>query len=152
MYLVTGGKRDSNNYLSSTEQLVKDGTEWILTEKSLPARMLGLGSIYFNNQIFTTGKKQTFWAKLLFLYKTNYSFYLQEDMMQIPVFTLMKFSSLIQTRGPSTSLANWNKEGMNIQWVLLTLMILFVSNFEHVHDFFKHVFYLICFGYKNIVW
>ena len=51
---MTGGLLD--DHLSSTEQLVKGGTEWILTENSLPARMEGLGGITFNNQIFTTGK------------------------------------------------------------------------------------------------
>ena len=55
---MTGGWGDDGTTptLSSTEQLVKGGTEWILTENSLPARMFGLGSISFNNQIFTTGK------------------------------------------------------------------------------------------------
>ena len=52
---MTGGLLD--DHLSSTEQLVKGGTEWILTENSLPARMSGLRGISFNNQIFTTGKE-----------------------------------------------------------------------------------------------
>ena len=51
---MTGGYGSTG--LSSTEQLVKGGTEWILTENSLPARMRALGSISFDNQIFTTGK------------------------------------------------------------------------------------------------
>ena len=44
-------------YYSSTEQLVKGGTDWTETEKSLPARIVGLRSIFFNNQVFVTGKK-----------------------------------------------------------------------------------------------
>jgi len=55
IYLVTGGWSDGYISLSSTEQLMKGGTEWILTENSLPASMHGLGTISFNNQIFTTG-------------------------------------------------------------------------------------------------
>ena len=41
---------------SSTEQLVKGGTEWILTENSLPTRMKGLRGISVNHQIITTGE------------------------------------------------------------------------------------------------
>ena len=55
---MTGGANNDNGwkYLSCIEQLVKGGTEWILTENSLPARMSALGTLSFNNQIFTTGK------------------------------------------------------------------------------------------------
>ena len=54
---MTGGEYYDDGWksLSSTEQLVKGGTEWILTENSLPARMFGLRGISFDNQIFTTG-------------------------------------------------------------------------------------------------
>ena len=82
---MTGGRR-GNTDLSSTEQLVKDGGgSWTIKENSLPARMNGLGTISFNNQIITTGKANNF-NKILFIYQTNYSFYFQEDMIQIPLF------------------------------------------------------------------
>ena len=151
---MTGGRSRSgisSTYLSSTEQLVKGGTEWILTENSLPTRMFGLGIISFDNQIFTTGNANIL-KKILFIYLTNYSFYFQEVMIRMLVLTLTKFFSLIQTRRHSTTLANWNKEDLIIQWVLLTLMILLVPNFEHVNEYFKHVFYWNCFWYKNIFW
>ena len=66
---MTGGHTDDDDgtSLSSTEQLVKGGTEWILTENSLPARMFGLGIISFDNQIFTTGKANIL-NKTLFIY------------------------------------------------------------------------------------
>ena len=69
MYLVTGGKSGLSGptYHSSTEQLVKGGTEWILTENSLPGRMWGLRSISFNNKIFTTGNANIL-NKILFIY------------------------------------------------------------------------------------
>ena len=56
---MTGGVGgwSGNTYLSSTEQLVKGGGSWTIKENSLPARMFGLGTISFNNQIFTTGKE-----------------------------------------------------------------------------------------------
>ena len=114
MYLVTGGYTGAT-YLSSTEQLVKNGGEWILTENSLPARMRALGSISFDNQIFTTGKANIL-NKILFIYLTNYSYYFQEEVMiRMVVFTMTKFSSLIQTQRHSTTLANWNKEELIIQ-------------------------------------
>jgi len=56
IYLVTGGWSDGSISLSSTEQLMKGGTEWILTENSLPASMHSLRGISLDNQIFTTGK------------------------------------------------------------------------------------------------
>jgi len=55
IYLVTGGSSNSFTYHSSTEQLVKNGESWTIKENSLPARMRGLGTISFNNQIITTG-------------------------------------------------------------------------------------------------
>ena len=67
MYLVSGGRSDSSTYHSSTEQLVKGGTEWILTENSLPERMSGLRGISFDNQIFTTGRANIL-SKVLFIY------------------------------------------------------------------------------------
>ena len=68
---MTGGSSysySSGSYTdySSTEQLVKGGTEWILTENSLP-RMRGLRGISFNNQIFATGKTIIL-NKVLFMY------------------------------------------------------------------------------------
>ena len=84
---MTGGS--SSGYHSSTEQLVKNGGSWTIKENSLPARMYGLGTISFNNQIITTGKANNF-NKILFIYQTNYSFYFQEDMIQIPVFTQIR--------------------------------------------------------------
>ena len=148
---MTGGYRSGSTFHSSTEQLVKDGTEWILTENSLPARMRALGSISFDNQIFTTGKANIL-NKILFIYLTNYSYYFQEDMIWMLVITLTKFFSLIQTRRHSTTLANWSKEDIIIQWVSLTLMISFVPNFKHVNEYFKYVFYWNCDWYKNIFW
>ena len=53
---MTGGWSDGSTTHSSTEQLVKGGTEWILTENSLPARMKGLRGISVNSQIITTGE------------------------------------------------------------------------------------------------
>ena len=139
---MTGGQNSGtlgwSGAHSSTEQLAKGGTQWILTENSLPAIMSGLGSISFNNQIFTTGNANIL-NKILFIYLTNYSFYFQEVMIRMLVLTLTKFFSLIQTRRHSTTLANWNKEDLIIQWVLLTLMILFVPNFEHVNEYFKQI-------------
>merc|ERR1712029_1215594 len=55
IYLVTGGRSGLSTYHSSTEQLVKGGGSWTIKEDSLPARMRGLRTISFNNQIFTTG-------------------------------------------------------------------------------------------------
>ena len=70
---MTGGYNDDNGvYLSSTEQLVKDGTEWILTENSLPARMYYLGSISFYNQIFTTGEANILNKVLFILFSGGY--------------------------------------------------------------------------------
>ena len=63
---MTGGQT-GDTFHSSTEQLVKGGTEWILTENSLPARMDGLRGISFNNQIFTTGKANIL-HKVLIIY------------------------------------------------------------------------------------
>ena len=54
-------------YYSSTEQLVKGGTDWTETEKSLPARIVGPGSITLDNQIFTIGKANIL-NKVLFIY------------------------------------------------------------------------------------
>ena len=56
-------------------------------------------------------------------------------------FTLTKFFSLIQTRKHSTTLANWNKEDLVLLWVLLTLMISFVPNFEQntINTFIKPI-------------
>ena len=122
--------------ISSTEQLVKDGTEWILTENSLPARMYGLRGISFDNQIFTTGKANIL-NKILFIYITNHSFYFQEDMIGMLLFTQIRYWFGKKRQQPSKRLANWNKEDVIIQWVLLTSMILLVPNFEHVHDSFK---------------
>ena len=53
---MTGGEYYDDGWksLSSTEQLVKGGTEWILTENGLPARMGGPRGISFINQIMTT--------------------------------------------------------------------------------------------------
>ena len=51
---MTGGQRFPT-YHSSTEQLVKGGGSWTITENSLPARMFALSSITLDNQIFTTG-------------------------------------------------------------------------------------------------
>ena len=67
--MVTGGRSDSSTYHSSTEQLVKGGREWIVTENSLPARMWGLRGISFNSQIFTTGKVNIL-NKILCIYQT----------------------------------------------------------------------------------
>ena len=63
---MTGGASHDGTFLSSTEQLVKDGGEWTIKENSLPARMHGLGTISINNQIFTTGKANIL-NKILFL-------------------------------------------------------------------------------------
>ena len=52
---MTGGSSNSI-YHSSTEQLLKGKTSWTITENSLPARMYGLGSISYNNQVFVTDK------------------------------------------------------------------------------------------------
>ena len=75
---MTGGQNSGtlgwSGAHSSTEQLAKGGTQWILTENSLPAIMSGLGSISFNNQIFTTGNANIL-NKILFIYLTNYSFF-----------------------------------------------------------------------------
>ena len=110
---MTGGGF-AGTYHSSTEQLVKGGTEWILTENSLPARMYGLRGISINNQIMTTGKANIL-NKTLFMYKTNYSFHFQEVEIGIQVITWTKFFSLIQTQRHSTTLQNWNKEDIFIQ-------------------------------------
>ena len=53
---MTGGWSYGSAPHSSTEQLVKGGTEWILTENSLPTGMMGLRGISVNNQIITTGE------------------------------------------------------------------------------------------------
>ena len=113
---MTGGASGYGNgpYHSSTEQLVKGGTEWILTENSLPARMNALIGISFNNQIFTTGNANIL-NKILFTYLTNYSLNFQEVKIRMLVLCLTKFFSLIQTRRHSTTLANWNKEDVSIQ-------------------------------------
>ena len=75
---MTGG-RSYSIYHSSTEQLLKGGTSWTITENSLPARMYGLGGISFNNQVFVTGKlcgkKHSFihtFIKLFILFSGGY--------------------------------------------------------------------------------
>ena len=143
---MTGGSSysySSGSYTdySSTEQLVKGGTEWILTENSLPARMRELRGISFNNQIFATGKTIIL-NKVLFIYQTNYSFNLQEVTIRMQD-TWTKYCYWMKRQQLSRRLANWNKEELVIQWVLLTLMISFVPNFEHVKDYFKHVNFLL---------
>ena len=138
---MTGGvSGNSGPSLSSTEQLVKNGGSWTIKENSLPARMDRLRTISFNNQIFTTGKANNF-NKILFIYQ-NHSFYFQEELIGMLLFTRIKFCHWMKRQQPSKRLANWNKEDVRIQWVLLTSMILLVPKFEHVYDFSKNLFYL----------
>ena len=82
---MTGGSIGGTD-LSSTEQLVKDGGgSWTIKENSLPARMSGLGTISFNDQIFTTGIKSKHFEQNII-----HSFYFQEDMIQIPVLSQIR--------------------------------------------------------------
>ena len=58
IYLVTGGLRGDHSrwyHISSTEEFIKGGTSWTLTENSLPTRMNYIGSLSYNNQVFVTG-------------------------------------------------------------------------------------------------
>ena len=111
---MTGGYRSGVNALSSTEQLVKGGGSWTIKENSLPARMHGLGTISINNQIFTTGKANIL-NKTLLIYQIHYFFYFQEDMMQIPVLSQIRYCFGMKRQQPSKRLANWNKEDVIIQ-------------------------------------
>ena len=65
---MAGGRSGFSTYHSSTEQLVKGGGSWTIKENSLPARMFGLRTISFNNQIFTTGKRKANILKKIYSY------------------------------------------------------------------------------------
>ena len=111
---MTGGTGSSSTYHSSTEQLVKGGGAWTIKENSLPARMEALKTISFNNQIFTTGKASIL-NKTLFIYQIHYFFYFQEVLMQMLMFTQIRYCFGMKRQQPSKRLANWNKEDVIIQ-------------------------------------
>ena len=54
---MTGGYNGHAVDYSSTEEFIKGGTSWTLTENSLPTRMYALRIISYNNQVFVTGKQ-----------------------------------------------------------------------------------------------
>ena len=62
---MTGGYNGHAVDYSSTEEFIKGGTSWTLTENSLPARMFAPGSITFNNQVFVSGKQNHFEQNLI---------------------------------------------------------------------------------------
>ena len=56
--------------------------------------------------------------------------------------TQTKYYCLMKRQQPSNRQENLNKEEMTIQWVLLTQVISFVPNFEHlhIHIYFRNFF------------
>ena len=55
MYLVSGGRTGSADYLSSTELLMESASAWVLTGE-LPSPRYGLRGANIDNRIFMTGK------------------------------------------------------------------------------------------------
>ena len=49
---MTGGYDGRDNYLSSTEMMVKGDSSWTEVQNSLPARMEGLQSISLKNKAY----------------------------------------------------------------------------------------------------
>ena len=89
---MTGGRSGNFYYYSSTEQLVKGGTDWTETENSLPARV-----------------------KYDIIHRYIKQFYFQEVTIGTNLITQTKYYCLMKRQQPSNRQENWNKEEMIIQ-------------------------------------